>query len=596
MEACIRCLVVLALTVCAPLSIATEHWLAKSIRHVRNVGVREWSHFPEKPDSPVFTESFDLAQPESWVLLTLRQADVKQAWAVTLNGRKLGQLERDHNDLELALEVPPGLLKPTGNKLEIRTASTEPDDIRLGQIALQQRSHGEFTRDATVSVTVTDAKTETPLPCRLTITNAATQTLALLGADSDDRLAVRTGVVYTLDGRAQFGLRAGRYRIWAGRGFEYSLAETEIEVRPGEEPNVSITLRREVPTPGLVACDTHLHTNEFARHGDATLVERLISLAGEAVELPISTEHDQHIDYEPEARRIGASKYFTPMIGCEVTTKQGHFNSFPIESGAEPAQHRLRPWPQVFRNIHGTPGVKVVILNHGRDVHSGFRPFGPKNFDPKSGRFLDGRKLEANALELINSGAQQTDPMQLVRDWFSLLKSGHSIAGVGSSDSHTVNFAIAGQARTYVVCPDRDPGSLDVAKAIESFISGATHVSFGLLTTLEKDTRSGRVTAKVLGPSWTRATTLTLFANGQPVEELTIPTDEGKRAGLKFVHSWKLHGLELDASRNFLVAVAKGPGITSPWWPMMPPYQPDSPDFNPYVMGISPALWLQDHR
>ena len=47
------------------------------------------------------------------------------------------------------------------------------------------------------------------------------------------------------------------------------------------------------------------------------------------------------------------------------------------------------------------------------------------------------------------------------------------------------------------------------------------------------------------------------------------------------------------AGGDFLCAVATGPGITEGWWAIMPPYQPDSPDFTPFVMGISPAAWIE---
>ena len=195
-------------------------------------------------------------------------------------------------------------------------------------------------------------------------------------------------------------------------------------------------------------------------------------------------------------------------------------------------------------------------------------------------------------MEIINSGAQQSDPMRLVYDWMALLKSGHKISAVGCSDSHTVNFAIVGQARTYLPCPDEDPSKIDVATAVDGFLAGRTHVSFGLLTLL--DTTEDYVTVKVLGPGWTQADKLTLFENGKKLEEIKIPADLGKRAGLKFERTWPLPKIHQEAQeRHFLVAVAEGPGIAEPWWRMMPPYQKTSPIYKPYVMGISPAVWLK---
>ena len=508
----------------------------QAFHHLRQMEPREWDHFPAKAEAQMIVKDFDLKAPSPYKLLILRQSNVKQSWSVLLNGRKLGMLNRDHNDLQTALSIPQETLKELGNRLEISTQSVSPDDIRVGEIALLSQTRDELANDGEVSVTVKDADTKLPLPCRLTIVDAKSKSMALLGAKSSSRLAVRPGVIYTLDGRARFGLQAGRYKIWAGRGFEYGLAESEIEVKEGIAIEIALTLRREVETPGLVACDTHLHTNEFARHGDATLVERLITLAGEGVELPISTEHDQHIDYTAEARRIGADKYYTPILGCEVTTKLGHFNSFPINAGSTPAQHRLRPWPQIFANMFATPGVKVVIMNHPRDVHAGFKPLDGAHYDTESGRFADSWELKANGIEVINSGAQKSDPMRPVHDWMALLRSGHKISAVGSSDSHTVNMAIVGQARTYIRCPDDAPSIIDINTAVDSFLAGRTHVSFGLLTLLG-NTANGGVKVSVLGPGWSQAAKLTLFVDGRIVDSVTIPQDARSRPGVKFEQS-----------------------------------------------------------
>lgn len=554
--------------------------------HYRNAEPREWSHFPEKAAGEALDATFDLSDPDQWTLLTLRQAETKQAWILEINGRKVGQLIRDHNDQETSFQIPPGLLREKGNELRISTTSPTPDDVRLGQIELHQTTLEDLTGGLPVEARVVDESGE-PLPCRFTIVDAASNTLVLTSEVSDDRQAVRSGVIYALDGRLSASLRSGRdYRIHIGRGFEYERLDFgRAELNDLKQP---VTLHRQVKTPGLVACDTHLHTLEFAGHGDCTLIERLISIAGEGVELPISTEHDKHIDYRPESERIGVNRFFTPMLGCEVTTHQGHFNSFPIERGVRPAEHHLRGWPDIFRNIFAT-GAEICILNHPRDVHRNFCPLDPVRWDVSSGRFTDGRRLEANAFELINSGATQTDPMQLAHDWMALLRSGHRIAAVGSSDSHTVNFAIPGQGRTYLPLDDSDPSSLDLARAVEAFHEGDTHVSFGLLARLNAD--NGEFKATISGPDWTTATSLTLFVDGREVETIDIPEAEGRSADLKFTKTWNRDQLNVGRG-SFLVVVARGPGIIEPWWMMMPPYQPDSPDYDPYVFAVSPALFV----
>src|SRR5439155_24754018 len=126
--------------------------------------------------------------------------------------------------------------------------------------------------------------------CRLTIIDGALGALPPIVAAPGQRLAVRHGCVYSADGRARFTLPAGRYRVHAGRGFEYSVATQRVSVDPGETRKVSLKIHREVPTGNLVACDTHVHTLTFSGHGDSTDDERALTLAGEGIELPIATE------------------------------------------------------------------------------------------------------------------------------------------------------------------------------------------------------------------------------------------------------------------------------------------------------------------
>lgn len=609
----------LCLLVFSPVSGRSEPRVILESRflHLRNTGPREWSRFPEKADAGKLHLSFDLTAPESLRLLTFRQEETKQPWSVRLNGQTLGSLPRDHNHLEHGIVIPAGLLKTTGNVLEIATDSADPDDIRVGDLALhesiqvlvdearaellfQQRGYRRALPEmtATVRLSAVDAGSGKAMPCRFTIIDAETRALAFVGAESDDRVTIREGIVYALDGTATIRLAGDAdsprgYLVYCGRGFEYSLGRGELAIDdPAEAASLAFTLKREVETPGLVACDPHLHTFEFDRHGDCNLTERLISIAGEGIELPVSTAHDKHIDYREEAERIGASRWFTPVPGCEVTTSLGHFNAFPVGAGARPAEHKLRPWPRIFQSIYATPGVKICILNHGRDLHRGFRPFDPGNFDSATGIFKNGWKLEANAMELINSGAQQTDPLQLVRDWFALLQSGHRIAGIGSSDSHTVNFAIPGQGRTYLEASDGDPGAIPVEAAIESILSGRTWVSFGLLARLDETSDGASVEVKVLGPGWSQADRVRVFRNGEEIMTLAIDGEAGGKSGVKWERRFTLADLGAK-SGDFLCAVATGPGITESWWSIMPPYQPTSPDFTPFVMGISPALWVR---
>jgi hypothetical protein len=299
-------------------------------------------------------------------------------------------------------------------------------------------------------------------------------------------------------------------------------------------------------------------------------------------------------------------KYFTPILGNEVTTPAlGHFNVFPIPAGRPLINWRGRDWASISRSISGVVSdpSPVVVLNHARDVHGGFRPFGPARHMSLTGESLDGQEEPANAMEVINSGATRADPMELVRDWFGMLNRGRRLTPVGSSDSHDVSRYIVGQGRTYVRCDDTDPGKIDVDAARQSLLAGRVNVSYGLLAEITIAGRFGpgdlvsaagdtEVEVCVLGPEWTRATKVTLYANGVALHEVEIaPPASGQPepAGVKWSGRWTLPRPKHDV---FLVAVATGPGITQPYWPTAKPYQPTSPRWEGYVLGVSGAVWL----
>ena len=298
-----------------------------------------------------------------------------------------------------------------------------------------------------------------------------------------------------------------------------------------------------MPTEGLVACDTHVHTLTHSGHGDATLDERAVTLAGEGIELPIATDHD-HLtsDLAAAADRMGVSAYFTPVIGDEVTTRTGHFNAFPFAAGTKPPDPNIAGWPDLLRAIRSAPGERVVVLNHPRDLHAGFRPFAPEQFNPVTGEHRRG-PLGVDAMEVINSGAMQSDPMQLVRDWMALRNRGERLTAVGASDSHDVARFIVGQGRTYIACRDDDPARLDVDAACRALKAGRALVSLGLLARMSVDDRFGvgdlatklgeqvEVSVEVHGPSWATADRVELFANGVKVREARIDPSPGRTQG-----------------------------------------------------------------
>jgi hypothetical protein len=567
----------LALLWCALLTAvaagAPSRVLDPAPHHLGMPGRPEWQEFADAPAEGLQLElTFDGTANTTESTIFIRQRDVKIAWSVSLNGRKLGTLETLAQPLVLALAVPAGTLRSGENRLVIaRAPSAQLDDIVVGEITLVAEPRAAALGAAALEFTVTDAEGGAELPCRLTLVDPAAALTPWLPA-AGQRLAVRTGVVYTGDGRARMTVPPGEYVVYASRGFEYSVATQRLAVAAGDNRRVALQLRREVPTPGLVACDSHIHTLTFSKHGDATLDERMLTIAGEGIELAIATDHNHHTDYTAAAARLAVNRRFTPVVGNEVTTNVGHFNAFPVPAGGPVPDARLTDWTALLAHIRSVTGAKVVTLNHPRDMHTNFIPFGPDNFDARTGEIIGVPELACDAVEVVTSAALQSDVMLLYHDWFALLNHGYRLAAIAASDTHQVSEFILGQARTYVVARDTEPAKIDVDEVCASYRAGRVLVSLGLLTTMTVDGRHAvgelatglgpnlEVAIDVVGPSWVVADRVELFANGVRVRSEPItPTARIQKAHL----TWSLPRPKHDVH---LVAIATGPGVTAPYW------------------------------
>jgi hypothetical protein len=375
------------------------------------------------------------------------------------------------------------------------------------------------------------------------------------------------------------------------------VAKVKLKVAGDSNRQLKLKIRREVPTPGLVSVDTHIHTLTRSGHGDSTEEERMHTISGEGIELAIATDHNHHADYRPVQKSSGTLPFFTSVIGNEVTTKTGHFNAFPIVAGSEVPDYKVGDWSKLMASIRATPGVRVIVLNHPRNMHSKFSPMAVENFNHATGQNLYGAPYGFDAMEVVTSAAMQSDIMSLYRDWFAMLNWGHKVAAVGSSDTHDVSRFILGQARTYVECPDEDPSKVDVARACDSFRNMRAYVSMGLLVKMKVDGkfRSGdlaigkgelKVRVEVLGPSWVRADRVDLFSNGQLVRSQKIS------AATKIIKADVNWVLPRPAHDVHLVALATGPGITAPFWESPRPYQPVSTEHNPRVQGATNPVFI----
>lgn len=575
-----------------------KRMLDSTFHHLRNTDPIEWSEFTTLSERQlVFT--FTAQVNATAQTLTLRQYDVKQNWEVMVNGRRIGSLVVDEKDLMAYFSIPAGTLKDGENTLVITCPDDVPDDIKVGEISLDFRSSQDVLTEATLDVSVFEVGANVLIPARITILTDRGSFGKVVS--TMEKVVVRSGYVYTGSGKASLQLPAGKYTLYAGRGFEYGIDSVQIFLKRGDGIQKIFRLKREVETDGWISSDTHIHTFTHSRHGDATEEERAITLAGEGIELPVMTDHNIYVDLNAAAEATGVRTYFTPVTGDEVTTAVGHFNVFRTQESTPVIDHHAENWNDVVEKI---PDIvnQVVILNHAQDIHNGFRPFDPSRHLLSAGIGREDWTFPANAMEVINSGSQQTDYMQLYRGWFGMLNRGYFLIPVGSSDSHDVSRFTVGQGRTYIRVNDEDPGNINVDDAIKSFREGRVMVSAGLLAKITVDEKFGPgdivplkgeipVSVDVAGPSWVKAERVCLYANGKKIREAQI--DQIKMWPLKWKTSWTI---ETPVHDVFLVAIAEGPGGGMPWWPIAKPYQPSSPEWTPKVIGSTGTVWIDADR
>ncbi len=91
----------------------------------------------------------------------------------------------------------------------------------------------------------------------------------------------------------------------------------------------------------------------------------------------------------------------------------------------------------------------------------------------------------------------------------------------------------------------------------------------------------------VLGPSWSRADRVELYANGVKIRDQQIEAPAGPVEKARI--TWTIPRPAYDAH---LVAIASGPPVTAPFWTIPKPYQPTSRVWEPRVMGATNPIWI----
>ena len=562
---------------------ALQEWrvIDERMHHLGNDATPKWSEAPEQPEAAPLEIAFQAHRNAAEWLLEVAGRDVDGDWALELNGQPFARLKRINDETRVGrYPVPAEILKNGKNVLVVRALSDPDDDMLVGRVRLIESSLREVERLGRLEVSVTERGSQQPLPAKITVVDERGNPAELYYADSPTT-AVRPGIAYTSQGKATLELPEGNWRVWASRGMEWSADSSAVATSYRGQAKVELALAREVDTRGWVAADTHIHTLTHSGHGDASVEERLLTLAGEGIELPIATDHNHQTDYRPLQRQMNLSAHFTPVVGNEVTTENGHMNAFPLDPAKPIPAYEELDWKKLVTGIRAR-GAQVVILNHPRWPEEGKDPLTKFGFDEGTGQNAAGQEFTFDCIELVNSDCPTAPTDMVLPVWYALLESGRRFTAVGASDSHTVGVVV-GQGRTYVPSRTDDPARIDVEAACKSFLEGRVSVSLGMLASIEIDGRGMgdtltsqadevEATVSIRHPSWVTPRKLEMVVNGRVAA--TIALDELGPGDGPNLRQRKIRVPVPSATlrkKSWIVALARGDRVEAPFWPMSAP-------------------------
>ncbi|MCR9232690.1 MAG: CehA/McbA family metallohydrolase [bacterium] len=536
------------------------------------------------------------ANPTEFTLLfdlKLQKQSSGSYWNVFINDQDLGRLEANTRQIgadkkadgfqRVGYTVPAEVLKTGENTLAI-TGKGQPAAVR--NFVLDPRPLKQALQLGTVTVKVQTPEGQ-PVPARLTIVNASGELPHLYNA-SQPTTAVRPGILYTLGTGDTFELPPGKYTLYATRGMEWGYDEQSIVVNYDQPQSHTMVISREVDTTGFIACDSHIHTLPGSGHGNATFEERMITIAGEGIEVAVATDHNHISDYRPFQKSTGTQSHFHAISGDEVTTRNGHFTAFPFDpdkavpggvKGRNPLFLENDNWGELIADMR-LKGAEVIILNHPYWPSIPDGPFGRFRFNRRTGNRGEGPDFNFNGYEVVQPANKIPDFYYALEDWMSLLNRGSRLTAVGATDSHTVNDPV-GQARTYLKSTTDKVSEIVPREVYDAFTQGRAVASAGIFADLslqgqyqmgdlvpvnaihaDKNTGSKlTATLRVASPSWVQPREAMIYVNGKQVGHQTIKTESNQPTDQTLTFS-----LELPPHDAYVVAFVLGDGITLPGW------------------------------
>lgn len=506
--------------------------------------------------------------------------------ATTADGKYLTRARASEAG-EYVLHVPrdlPVLLTPTAHGWAIPAPTSVDPTVTAVDVELPRR--------ATLKVTARDSLTSEPLPVRVQVIPTVAVAPAPPAFGLHEEVNGRLWQEYAITGSAELAVPPGEHRVIVSRGYEYELLDTTVSATAGQVTTVDAPLVHSVDSTGVMCADLHIHSF-FSADSSDPVEAKVKGAIADGLEIPVSSEHEWVIDFQPVVAKLGLTKWAFGMPSEELTTfAWGHFGVVPLYPKEDQPNNGAIDWvgskpPSFFKRLAELPEKPVLIINHpsGRSFQAYFTAASFNRASASGDPELWSE--EFGAVEVFNDSDLEANRGASLADYMALLNAGKTYWLVGSSDSHDQRTTPVGYPRTCLRFGHDDPTKLTPEAVRDVLRSGAATVSGGLFMTVEGPsgvgpggtTSPGEFKVVVQAPSFITADTLEVIVDGVTTETRPLTQVVNPASPVRRYEATINVAPAQSKSRHWVIFHAKGPSDLSPLHPGKKPFAVSNPIF-----------------